>query len=271
MFVVTLLAPSVVMAQTARTHAELPSSEQPVRRVPTTGYTLSLIWTPEHCYASKRHQQDAGDPECSGAGAHGFTLHGLWPDGDGPNRWPQYCHPVALLTDAQIAAGARATPAPQLLQHEWAKHGSCMTGDPVSYFTLEDRLYDGIHAPDMAMLSHRRGLLVSDFQSAFAAANPGMRADMMRLNLNKDVARGGVALPRARQAAAHLSRRAGRRAARRPRQGVDALSRFGGGFVEGYHHCEERGDEAIQLGACGAKLLRPDRVRVAMTGLTPCG
>jgi ribonuclease T2 len=177
---------SMGVAQTARTHAELPSNEQPVRRVPTTGYTLSLIWTPEHCYASQKHAQGGADAECAAPSAHGFTLHGLWPDGAGPNLWPQYCHPVGLLTDAQIAAGSRATPAPQLLQHEWAKHGSCMTNDPVSYFTLEDRIYDGIHAPDMAMLSHRRGLAVSDFQSAFAAANPGMTADMMRLNLNKD-------------------------------------------------------------------------------------
>jgi len=181
-----VMGPTAAAAQTARTHAELPSAEQPMRRVPTTGYTLSLIWTPEHCYASARHPRDGGDPECSGPGAHGFTLHGLWPDGAGPNLWPQYCHPVALLADAQIAAGARATPAPQLLQHEWAKHGSCMANDPVSYFAIEDRIYDGIHAPDMATLSHRRGLLVSDFQAAFAAANPGMRADMMRLNLNKD-------------------------------------------------------------------------------------
>ena len=189
--VAMLLAPSAAMAQSARTHAELlhaelPRADQPVRRVPTTGYTLSLIWTPEHCYASRRHPQDAADGECSGGAAHGFTLHGLWPDGAGPNLWPEYCHPVALLTDAQIAAGTRDTPAPQLLQHEWAKHGSCMTNDPVAYFTLEGRLYDGIHAPDMAMLAHRRGMTAGDFQSAFAAANPGMRPDMMRLNLNKD-------------------------------------------------------------------------------------
>jgi len=80
--------------------------------------------------------------------------------------------------------GARATPAPKLLQHEWAKHGSCVTGDPVSYFTLEDRLYQAIRIPDMATLSHRRGLIAADFQGAFAAANPGMRADMLRLDVN---------------------------------------------------------------------------------------
>lgn len=174
------------LAQTAHIHAELATSEQPVRRVPTASYTLSLIWTPEHCYASQRHPRDGSDPECTGPGAHGFTLHGLWPDGADAKLWPEFCRPVALLTDAQITVGSRATPSPQLLQHEWAKHGSCMAADPVSYFTLEDRLFDGIHAPDMAMLSHRRGLLASDFQSAFAAANPGMTADMLRLNVNKN-------------------------------------------------------------------------------------
>jgi ribonuclease T2 len=194
LWIAAMMMPALAWSQAAaaqmpgapHVHAELPSADQPPRRVPTTGYTLSLIWTPEHCYATRGHPQDGGDPECTGAAAHGFTLHGLWPDGAGPNLWPQYCQPVALLTDAQIAAGQRDTPSPQLLQHEWAKHGSCMANDPAAYFTLEDRIYEGFHAPDMAMLSHRRGLLVSDFTSAFAAANPGMRADMMRLNLNKN-------------------------------------------------------------------------------------
>jgi ribonuclease T2 len=165
-----------------RPHAELPSADQPPRRTPTTGYTLSMIWTPEHCFSQRR--SGGNDLECSGAKQGSFILHGLWPDGDGPNRWPQYCHPVAILSDAQISAGIDATPSPQLLQHEWAKHGSCMTGDPVAYFAQEGRIYAGIRAPDMATLAHRRGLTVGQFQSAFAAANPGMRADMMRLNLN---------------------------------------------------------------------------------------
>ncbi len=177
----SLLAATPAIAQPP--HPELPGADQPVRRVPTTGYTLSLIWTPEHCYA--RRGQAAGDPECAASVRGGFTLHGLWPDGDGPNRWPQYCHPVAILTDAQIAAGSKATPSPQLLQHEWAKHGSCMTDDPVRYFNEEDRIYAGIRTPDMATLAHRRGLTAGQFQSAFAAANPGMTADMMRLNVNK--------------------------------------------------------------------------------------
>lgn len=179
------MASAQAPVQAMRPHPELPSADQPPRRVATTGYTLSMIWTPEHCYAAAKHG-GVGDVECTGSARTGFTLHGLWPDGDGPNRWPQYCHPVAILTDTQIAAGSKATPSPQLLQHEWAKHGSCMTDDPVQYFAEEDRVYAGIHAPDMASLAHRRGLTAGQFQSAFAAANPGMRADMMRLNVNKN-------------------------------------------------------------------------------------
>lgn len=180
--VIALLLPAPLVAQ-ARPHAELPSAREPARTVPITGYTLSLIWTPERCY--KAHGTDAGDGECGAAHRGGFILHGLWPDGDGPNRWPQFCHPVAILTDPQIRAGIGDTPSPQLLQHEWAKHGSCIASDPVAYFHEEDGVYARIRTPDMAALSRRRGMTAADFQAAFAAANPGMRPDMMRLNLNR--------------------------------------------------------------------------------------
>jgi ribonuclease T2 len=179
-----LAAAPLSAAELPRPHAELPSADQPVRNVPTTGYTLSLIWQPEHCYARRGQRGPAA--ECADPKVRrGFTLHGLWPDGDGPNRWPEYCRPVDILTDAQIRAGIAATPSPQLLQHEWAKHGSCMTDDPVRYFGEEGRLYRSIRFPDMQTLAHRRGLTAGDFQAAFAAANPGMKPDMMRLNVNK--------------------------------------------------------------------------------------
>jgi ribonuclease T2 len=165
-------------------HAELPSDDQPVRNVPTTGYTLSLSWAPEFCHS--RRGDASGSPECVDRRTRsGFNLHGLWPDGDGPNRWPQYCHPVAILTDGEIAAGIGSTPSPQLLQHEWSKHGSCMAADPASYFAEEGRLYRSIRIPDMAGLSRRRDLTASSFAQSFADANPGMRANMLRLNVNR--------------------------------------------------------------------------------------
>jgi ribonuclease T2 len=60
-----------------------------------------------------------------------------------------------------------------------------MTDDPVRYFGEEGRIYHSIRIPDMQTLAHRRGLMAGDFQAAFAAANPGMKPDMMRLNVNR--------------------------------------------------------------------------------------
>ena len=171
-------------AQDARVpHAELPSAEQPVRRVPTTGYTLAISWAPEYCHAYRAERRSS--EECRGARRNGFTLHGLWPDGAGANRWPQYCHPVSILSERQMQAGLSATPSRQLLQHEWAKHGACIGSDPVAYFREETRLFERLRFPDMAALADRRGLRAIDVQSAFAAANPGMRRDMMRINANR--------------------------------------------------------------------------------------
>ena len=179
-WLLAIFLPAAVRAQTVP-HAELPSAEQPVRRVPTTGYTLALSWAPEYCHAHR----GADDAECGSRAAAGFTLHGLWPDGDGPNRWPQYCHPVAILSHAQMADALAATPSPQLLQHEWAKHGSCTGDDPVRYFAEEGRLYRGVAMPDMAALARRRDVTAGDVQAAFARANPNLRPGMVRVNANR--------------------------------------------------------------------------------------
>ncbi|USI73676.1 ribonuclease T2 family protein [Sphingomonas morindae] len=165
-----------------RPEPELPSADQPKRVVPITGYTLSLIWQPEACHARRGRPGDFGC--ASPAMRTGFTLHGLWPDGDGPNRWPQYCRATPLLSPAQLRAGLCATPSVQLLQHEWAKHGTCMSPDPSRYFATETALFRRVRSPDMAALAARRDLTARDFQTAFAAANPGLTADMLRLNVN---------------------------------------------------------------------------------------
>ena len=58
----------------------------PVRKVPVSGYTLAVSWTPEYC----RNDHDPASMQCSGRnGRFGFILHGLWPEAASgpPPQW----------------------------------------------------------------------------------------------------------------------------------------------------------------------------------------
>lgn len=163
-------------------HPDLPSEREPQRVMPIGSYTLAITWSPEYCRTKKASARDAF--QCGGTRPKfGFTLHGLWPDGTGKS-WPQYCRPAAVLPQPVLRANLCATPSAQLLQHEWAKHGTCMTTQPADYFATATRLYGALRYPDMAALS-RRPLTAGRFAQAFAAANPGMGAEMLRVTANR--------------------------------------------------------------------------------------
>lgn len=165
----------------ARPHADLPSAEQPRRVLPIGSYTLAITWAPQYCHANAR---DASARfECGSGNRFGFTLHGLWPDGEGAT-WPQYCQATRILPAATLRPMLCATPSVQLLQHEWAKHGTCTGESPVRYFTAARGLYAKLRYPDMNALS-RKKLTAGDFAAAMAAANPGISADMMRITANR--------------------------------------------------------------------------------------
>ncbi len=169
-------------ATVERVRPDLPSDSQPKRIVPIGSYTLAISWTPQYC-------RDNGDRagaqfQCGTGNRFGFTLHGLWPDGVGKD-WPQYCRAAEFVPPPVIRAHLCTTPSAQLLQHEWAKHGTCMPGyRPATYFNQSARLYGKLRYPDMDALS-RAPLTEGRFAVAMAAANPGLKADMMRVTANK--------------------------------------------------------------------------------------
>jgi ribonuclease T2 len=190
LLIAALTLPGTAFAQAAqcnapasfpRPGAELPDAGQPQRLVPVGGYTLALSWSPEYCAAPANRS----DYQCTGRnGRFGFVLHGLWPDGRGKD-WPQYCRAAQLLPTEVIRQNLCTTPSPQLLQHEWAKHGTCMTTRPEQYFNASRTLYRDIRYPDMTALATRPTLTVGAFTSAFVAQNPGLRAEMVRVQLNR--------------------------------------------------------------------------------------
>lgn len=160
-----------------RPRPDLPDATQPRRVLPTGGYTLAISWAPQFCYS--RRDDAAATFQCGGANRFGFTLHGLWPDGRG-RTWPQYCRRTGIIPPAIVRANLCATPSAQLLQHEWAKHGTCMSERPADYFAAARRLYDALRFPDMAALAARPAT-AGALATAMARANPGLRPDMMRI------------------------------------------------------------------------------------------
>lgn len=163
---------------------EQPPRDEPVRRPPTTGYLLSLSWSPEHC-AGVRDSKGARDGfQCSGQnGRFGWVLHGLWPETD--NRdYPQWCRPARIVPQPVLRQNLCMTPSVQLIQHEWAKHGTCMSPNPAAYFRAASILFRAVRFPDMAALA-ARPQTAGDVRRAFAAVNPGVTPPMIAVTSDR--------------------------------------------------------------------------------------
>ncbi|GGB27506.1 ribonuclease T(2) [Sphingomonas metalli] len=186
------LTPGVAAAQAYRCavpagaqpiRPDLPDDRQPRRILPIGGYTLAISWSPQFCRSGSADRPQSRF-QCGQGNSFGFTLHGLWPDGEGKD-WPQYCRPTALIPARVVRANLCSTPSAQLMQHEWSKHGTCMAGyTPARYFARSTALYRTLRYPDMEALS-RRSATAGDLAAAMAAANPGIAPDMMRITADR--------------------------------------------------------------------------------------
>jgi ribonuclease T2 len=172
---------------------ETPDEEGPrqgeQRAAPVSSYLLSLSWSPEFC--RKNGNRPANRWQCSGqAGQFGFILHGLWPDAPG-RADPAWCAPAKPISRQLVRQHFCMTPSPKLLQHEWARHGTCATESAEKYFKAASVLYGAIKYPDMAALSFRQ-INVAGFAQAFARANPGLRPNMFAVKTNREAWLEGV-------------------------------------------------------------------------------
>jgi ribonuclease T2 len=135
-------------------------------------YVLTMSWSPTYCLT---HPQDHN--QCSGKG-YGFVLHGLWPQFDAGN-WPEFCSRDPLSPDARQLGNA-LFPSPNLVEHEWRRHGTCSGLDAISYFRTADRALGSVHVPKN-LEAPRNSLSMTGLQilSAFHEANPSIPGDGM--------------------------------------------------------------------------------------------
>lgn len=160
----------------------LPKPDGPTRRTPISRYTLAVSWAPEFC----RNNRDPASIECSGRnGRFGFILHGLWPEA-ARSPSPQWCAVQPRPSPALIRRHLCMTPAPALLEHEWAKHGSCMARTPQAYFSTAASLWQPLRWPDADRLSRKEGLTVGDLRREIALANPQWPAHGIGVTLSRN-------------------------------------------------------------------------------------
>ena len=162
--------------------AEGPTAREPRRMLATAGYTLAVSWSPGYCRTNS-YRPDARF-QCGTGNRFDFVLHGLWPDGAGKD-WPQYCRSVPALPAATVRRNICVTPSAQLIQHEWAKHGSCMAREADAYFTRSRGLFQGLRFPDMQALSRRPRLTAGQLATEVAKLNRGMTARSMRVTADR--------------------------------------------------------------------------------------
>lgn len=182
-----LASPAAAQALTCRVpeRITLPRLERynPAERrtTPITRYTLALSWSPSFC-EDGREGFERGSIQCDATrGSFGFILHGLWPEG-ATRQWPQYCAPVGRVPPNVLRRHMCITPSPELLQHEWARHGRCMSRTPADYFAVAEREYRRVRFPDMRDV---RLVNVGDLKAAFVRANPGLTRDMLAVETNR--------------------------------------------------------------------------------------
>lgn len=161
--------------------AERPPRGEGARVVPTAGYLLALSWSPQYC-ASRRGNSPSDAFQCRD-NRFGWVLHGLWPEG-ATAAYPQWCRPARIVPRDVLRRNLCMTPSVQLLQHEWTKHGTCMSPNPAAYFNAARILFQSVRFPDMARLSGQEQS-AGDIRRAFARANPDTVAPMWSVSTDR--------------------------------------------------------------------------------------
>jgi len=129
-------------------------------------YALSLSWAPNFCSS----HSDPG--ECGTDKHFGFVLHGLWPQY--VNGYPQSCSTEKLSAALKDKYGPIFA-SPDLINHEWPKHGTCSGLPAEQYLELTAKLKDGLVIPQNYQQPAAPVRVTNmEFAQAFKAANPSL-------------------------------------------------------------------------------------------------
>ncbi|MEL7469203.1 MAG: ribonuclease T2 [Pseudomonadota bacterium] len=141
-----------------------------------THYVLALSWNASWC---KIEGDARGADQCDPRHDLGFTLHGLWPQGE--RDWPEYCRSNARDPSRSMSGKmADIMGSGGLAWHQWKKHGRCSELSARDYFDLSREAYGMIDRPAvLRKLDKQVKISPSVVEKAFLEANPKLRANQI--------------------------------------------------------------------------------------------
>lgn len=151
-----------------------------------THYVLALSWNASWCVA----EGDArGADQCDPRHDIGFTLHGLWPQGD--RGWPEFCRTDHRDPPRRVtAAMADIMGSPGLAWYQWKKHGRCSGLSAAEYFQLSRDAFAMIRRPEILRKVDKRLRVPPEvLEKAFLEANPGLRPNQIAVTCRDGYAR----------------------------------------------------------------------------------
>ncbi|MDJ1159275.1 ribonuclease T2 [Chelatococcus sp. SYSU_G07232] len=147
-------------------------------------YVLALSWSPGFCTL----EGDARNRDQCETGARlGFVVHGLWPQYE--RGYPVECEPM-VRTPSRLALDTAKGLYPDegLARYQWRKHGTCSGKSPTDYFADVRKAREAIVLPPaFEKPDGDQNWTPLDLERAFAAANPGLRPDMMSVSCRRGV------------------------------------------------------------------------------------
>jgi ribonuclease T2 len=106
-------------------------------------YLLNLSWAPAYC---ANNSGNTTSSECDPAHHFGFVVHGLWPENNN-GSYPQNCGAASPVSQAIVQQMLVIMPSQSLIQHEWAKHGTCTGLAAQDYFNQIQTAFHQVQIP----------------------------------------------------------------------------------------------------------------------------
>jgi ribonuclease T2 len=141
-------------------------------------YVLVLSWSPSFCADSAERDpaRSARNPQC-GPRPFSFVVHGLWPQYD--RGFPEFCQVPAPRLNRNIVSGMLdLMPAPNLIFHEWDRHGTCSGLSANAYFETIRKARAVVKIPPQ-FLELQAPLTVTpqEVEEAFIKSNPDLKPE----------------------------------------------------------------------------------------------